>query len=125
MKIKNITIGIKSPEQGLKQFANTIKSIESGRSPKGHRHAAYFVDIKAFQSFLTLRRIELLHAIHAYKPKSIYELAQLVKRNLKNVQDDTALLARLGLISLSKKKEIRNNVVPRVDYDRLQVQIPV
>ena len=125
MKIKNITIGIKSPEEGLKKFTKTIKSIQSGHSPKGRKEASYFVDVEAFQSVLTLKRIELLHAIHEYKPGSIYELAQLVKRNLKNVQKDTTLLARMGLISLSKKNEVRNNVIPRVDYDRLQVQIPV
>ena len=125
MKIKNITIGIKSPQQGLKKFADTLKSIKSGHSPKGHGEAAYFVDVETFQSVLTLKRIELLHAIHQYKPKSIYELAQLVKRNLKNVQNDTALLTRIGLISLTRRKEVRNNIIPRVDYDRLQVQIPV
>lgn len=125
MKIKNITVGIKSPEQGLKKFVETIKDIQAGHLHKGHREATYFVDIEAFQSVLTVKRIELLHAIHIYKPKSIYELAQIVGRNLRNVQEDTALLARAGLISLSKKKMIRNNVVPRVDYDRLQIQIPV
>ncbi len=125
MKIKNITIGIKSLEQGLNEFAETANRIQSGHSPKEKKEAVYFIDVETFQSVLTLKRLELIHMIHEQKPNSIYELAHLVKRNLKNVQNDISLLARIGLVSISKKREVRRNVIPRVDYDRLQVQIPI
>ncbi len=125
MKIKNITIGIKSAEQGLKEFTRTIKNIQKGSIPKAKKEATYFVNVEAFHSVLTLKRLELLHVIRENKPHSIYELANLVKRDLKNVQNDVSLLNRIGLVQISKSTQARNRVTPYVEYDRLQVQIPV
>ena len=125
MKIKNITIAIKSAEQGLKEFATTLKNVQAGHAPKRQKESAYFVSVEAFQSVLTPKRLALLQTVHRQKPQSIYELAHLVNRNLKNVQDDISLLARLGFVSLTKKREIRNKVTPRADYDRIQIQIPI
>jgi len=74
---------------------------------------------------LTPKRLELLHVIREKHPGSIYNLAQTTNRDLKNVQDDVTMLSRIGLISLSRTKTARNNVVPRVEYDSLQLHIPV
>lgn len=125
MKVKNITIGIKSVKQGLREFTETIKNIQGGAIPKQKKETTYFVDVEAFHSVLTLKRLELLHAIRENKPHSIYELAHLIKRDLKNVQSDVSLLNKIGLIQISKSTQFRNRVTPRVEYDRIYVQIPV
>ena len=125
MKIKNILIGIKSPEQGLREFANAFRNAQRGKISRKRQEGVYFTNLEAMRKVLTPKRIELLHIIRDKKPHSVYELTQIVKRDLKNVQDDVALLARIGLLSLSRAKQARERVVPRVDYNNIQLQIPV
>ena len=62
--------------------------------------------------------MELLHAIKHNKPKSIYELAKITKREYKNVYDDVELLFRLGLITKEKNKV-------DVDFTKLSIEVVV
>ena len=124
MKIKNITIGLKSLQGSLKEFAQTIKNIQRGEVPKAAKEEVNFVSLEAMRKVLTPKRLELLHTIREKHPQSVYELAQIAKRDLKNVQQDIGLLSRIGLVSLSKKKVARERVMPVVDYDNLRLQIP-
>jgi len=125
MKIKNITIGIKSLRQGLREFAQAIKNVQRGEIPKTAKEEVNFVSLEAMRKVLTPKRLELLHKIREQRPQSVYELAKVSNRDLKNVQQDIALLSRIGLVSLSKKKAARERVMPVVDYDNLRLLIPV
>ena len=125
MKIKNITIGIKSLRQGLGEFAQAIKNVQRGEIPKMAKEEVNFVSLEAMRKVLTPKRLELLHKIREEHPQSVYELAKISNRDLKNVQQDIALLSRIGLVSLSKKKAARERVMPVVDYDNLRLLIPV
>ena len=95
MKIKQITLGIKSLEQALKETIQVVKNAQKGRLPKKPIRGTYFVSLEAFQRVLTPKRFELLHIIRDKQPNSLYELAQLAHRDLKNVKDDVDLLNRL------------------------------
>lgn len=123
MKLKNITIGVRDLKTGLQSLAEDVKAIESGGRVRARKPGVYFVDLAAIQSVLTPRRIELLRVIHKERPQSIYQLAQMTQRELKNVQDDVHLLARIGLLQLSKSRAPRRNLVPRVDYDELNLRV--
>ena len=125
MKVKKVTLGIMDPAQGLKEFAAAARSIQAGHVPSARKDAVYFVSVDAFQSVLTTRRLELIRTIRERRPESVYRLAHMLDRHLKNVQQDVALLERLGLVSVSRRKSARRQTVPRVHYDRLQVQIPI
>ncbi|MFA5975480.1 MAG: hypothetical protein WC859_04865 [Elusimicrobiota bacterium] len=124
MKVKRVLISIKSTEQGLKEFAQTLTALQKGRIPK-KRRGVYFVTLEAMRRVLTPKRLALLRVIRESHPNSIYELAGLVKRDIKNIQHDISLLARVGLVSLNKKAAPRETVVPSVGYDNLQLHIPV
>ena len=125
MKVKNITIGIRSLEEGLDEFSKVVRAVSQGRSPREKREGIYFETVEAMRAVLTPRRLELLHLIRQKRPQSVYGLARLSGRHLKNVQDDVSLLSRIGLLSLSRTTQARPRVVPRVGYNQLQVQIPV
>jgi predicted transcriptional regulator len=125
MKVRNITVGIQPLEDGLSEFAHVVRSIQRGNTPKKISEGVSFVSLEAMRKVLTPKRFALLYMIRQKSPDSVYELAQLVKRDLKNVQDDVAMLSRIGLLSLSRARSTRRRVVPRVDYDRLQLQIPL
>jgi len=55
-------------------------------------------------ALLTPRRIELLFQIAALRVESINDLAQKVRRNVKNVYQDLQVLGKLGFVRLSKQK---------------------
>ena len=44
-------------------------------------------------------------------------------RDLKNVQDDVALLERLGFIHVTHQRSPRRRTTPRMDYDELNLKI--
>jgi predicted transcriptional regulator len=47
-----------------------------------------FPDFETLGRVITGARLELLSAIRAHKPKSIQELARILKRDFKNVHQD-------------------------------------
>jgi len=125
MKVKKLVIDIKSLKEVLQNVAKTIKDIEQGKSVRPQPETINFVSLEAARNFFTPKRIELLTLIHHQEPRSIYELAKMANRHLKNVQDDVAILVRVGLIGLEKKKESRGRNVPKVDYDKLDIRFRI
>lgn len=63
-------------------------------------------ELKAF----TPKRLELLYTLSGLRVESINDLAQKVRRNVKNVYQDLQILRKLGFISFRKKG--RRNFVP-------------
>lgn len=125
MKVRSIKIGIGSVREGLKEFVKTVKAIQAGRPPQEKQEGVYFTDLEAMRRVLTPKRLELLRVIRERRPESVYQVARMTKRDLKNVQDDVGFLSRLGLISLSRPKVGRERVVPRVPYDSLEFSVPL
>jgi len=55
-------------------------------------------------ALLTPKRIELLYQLASLRVESINDLAQKVKRNVKNVYEDLQVLSNLGFVILNKQK---------------------
>lgn len=125
MRTKCVKIEIKSVEQVLAQFVDVVHAIQRGHPPKKKIEGISFASLDAMRRILTPKRLELLHLIREKKPDSVYELAQLARRDIKNVQEDVSLLSRIDLITLRRAPGSRSRLVPRVEYDQLQLQIPV
>ena len=124
MKIKKIDIGIKTLEENLNDFSNTWKKLQSGEKVK-KEEGIYFDSIDSMRSILTNNRLLILKTISEHHPKSVYELAKLLKRDLKNVNQDLNLLSEIGLVVLEKHKTDKERVVPYVGYDKILLEIPV
>ncbi|MEQ1920201.1 MAG: hypothetical protein ABL955_13485 [Elusimicrobiota bacterium] len=125
MKIRNITIRIQSLAEDLRDFVRVARAIERGHPPANLIDGITFSSLEAMRKVLTPKRLALLQAIRRERPASIYALAKTTGRNLRNVQDDVAMLARLGLVSLRRGKHARAGVSPRVEYDRIRLDIPL
>ncbi|MFI5351170.1 MAG: hypothetical protein ACHQ2Z_16620 [Elusimicrobiota bacterium] len=125
MKIKSITIKIQSLAEDLDEFARVAHAIERGHPPKKLIENISFESLEAMRTVLTPKRLELLKAIRRERPASVYALAKTTGRDLKNVQDDVAFLARRGFVSLSRGRHARAGVSPRVHYDRIRLDIPL
>ena len=122
MRLKNIKIGISTTEQILSEFQKTGEAIERGELPQKNEKI-YFENINTLKNVLTDKRLALLRNIKERKPKSIYELAKMLKRDVKNVNDDVSKLSELGFITLMKSKTKRVRVSPTVEYDKILLEI--
>ncbi len=128
IKAKNITIGIKTLEEGTHEIAEAYESYQAGGSAKPHT-GVYFENLDAFRKILTEKRLELLHVVKREKPETIHQLARLVGRDVKNVSDDLKHLAELGLVTMDKRAVASDQVnaprAPRVIYDKICLEIAI
>ena len=56
-----------------------------------------FEALSALRRLLSNEKARLLHVIKKNRPKSIYELAKILKRDFKSVNEDIKLLQRFGI----------------------------
>ncbi|HVN27490.1 MAG TPA: hypothetical protein VMT64_03345, partial [Candidatus Binataceae bacterium] len=85
-----------------------------------------FTSLEAARSFLTRERLALMRAIRHRHPGSLYELARIVGRDFKNVQEDIKLLERHGLVHLSRKSRGTRTVqVPEVPFGEIALKIAI
>lgn len=122
MKVKKIKI--KSLEDSLKSFAVAYREVVQKKTVR-KKGGVFFASIDAVRKVLTQNRMQLLRVIKQKKPASLYELAKLVHRDLKNVSQDIAFLENLGLIDVEKPKGSRNQRRPVLLSDRFSVEFAI
>jgi predicted transcriptional regulator len=123
---RTLTIQIKSDGEALEGFGSAFKDVQAGRRIR-RREGVYFTSIEAARNLLTPHRLALLRAVRSGRPGSIHELAKMVPRDLKNVQDDLRLLEGYGLIRMADgtragKRRVR---VPQAVFDQIELKIAI
>jgi len=124
MKIKPIKITIKSLDRVLKEAGEAFTAVLERKKYEKHEEIS-FENLETLRKALTPKRLELMHIIKLRHPESIYELAQMVQRDAKNVTDDLHYLQELGVISLQHLHDEREKIKPLLKTDRLQVEIAI
>ncbi len=124
MNVKKIDIGIKGLAESLKDFSEAWKKISSGKKVR-KEEGIYFDSIDTMRAVLTNNRLLILKTIRERKPGSVYELAKILNRDLKNVNQDLKMLSEVGLVTLEKTEADKKRVVPHVDYAKILLEIPV
>lgn len=124
MKVKNIKIAIRSDEELFGEVNAVWEKTERGEKVKKHA-GLYFENLEAMRKVLTENRLKMLKVIKKEHPSSVYELAKLLKRDIKNTHDDVQILAGLGLVDLKKTKEGRERNTPVVNYEKILLEIQV
>lgn len=124
MKVRSMKIRIKSFDEALADAGRAMTAVAKGQGRffkpiKG----TFFASLEAARSVLTRERLELLRAIRRHKPPSVYRLAKILGRDMKNVHDDVQLLTRLKLITTAKRRRAREAMRPQVTCDEIQVAI--
>lgn len=126
IKVKNIDIVIESDEEFFQRAQKVFSDLDKKKLPGKLKERLSFQNLDSFRKILTKQRLKVLHVIKHQHPKSIYELAKMTKRDLKNIRDDLAKLKELGLIEMIKEKENkREPLIPITKYDKLQVSIEI
>jgi predicted transcriptional regulator len=121
MKIKRIKIEIRSLDNALKEAGEVFEKLSKGETVQ-QKTAIYFNNLKEMRKVLTEKRLELLKAIKDKKPASVYELARMVNRDIKNVLQDLSYLQELGLVEIT---ETRDKKIPHVGYDKIALEIAI
>jgi len=124
MRVKNIKIAIKSEDELFKEVKETWEKVEKGEKMAKHE-GLYFENLEAMRKVLAENRLKILKIVKKEHPSSIYELAKMLKRDVKNTFDDIQFLANVGLVELKKTKEGRERNTPIVNYDKILLEIPV
>src|SRR3990170_1491068 len=117
MRIKNL-------EDVLSNAREVMKKLERGEKVK-KESGIYFENLEAFRRALTERRLEMLHVIKGNHPSSVYELAKMLDRDIKNVNMDLEYLREVGLVEIKRSKEKRERVIPEVNYDAIELLVAV
>jgi predicted transcriptional regulator len=124
MRVKNIRIAIRGEKELFEEVKDVWGKLERGEKVKKHQ-AIYFESLDAMRKVLTEERLKILKAIRKNHPASIYELAKILRRDVKNTFDDVQFLAQAGLVELKKTKDIREKTAPKVNDDEIVVEIYV
>ena len=124
MKTKALKLQIETMHDFKNKVRKELRAIDKGKKSLGGDSVS-FQSLDQLRSFLTPKRLELIRAIKHSKPKSIYDLAKKVSRTPENVNQDIALLERLGLIETTISKDTRKRRIPRIEYDRMTLEIEV
>jgi predicted transcriptional regulator len=121
MKVKRVKIEIKSLDDALQEAGEVFEKLSKGE----HVHkktAIYFNNLKEMRKALTEKRLELIKIIKDEKPASVYELAKISRRDIKNVLHDLTYLKELGLVDIT---ETRDKKVPQVSYDKIALEVAI
>ena len=124
MKIKKIEIGIKPLKESLQEFATVWDKLQRGGKVE-KRSGIYFESIDVMRKVLTNKRLTILKVIKEEEPNSVYALAKLLGRDLKNVNQDLKMLVDIGLVTVEPVKDDKKRIVPHVEYDKILLEIPV
>ena len=124
MRIKRVKIGIKSLEDVLGNAREVMKKLGRGEKVK-KESGIYFENLDAFRRTLTEKRLEMLHVIKEKHPSSVYQLAKILNRDIKNVNMDLEYLREVGLVEIKRSKEKRERVIPEVNYDVIELRVAV
>jgi predicted transcriptional regulator len=85
-----------------------------------------FEGISALRKLLSNEKCRLLHTIKIKNPGSIYELAKILKRDIKSVKNDIKLLDRFGFIDLiSEKSGSRERLKPVIVVDSVYINLKI
>jgi predicted transcriptional regulator len=121
MKVKKIFVGVKRLDETLKEAGEAFVLASKGKAVK-HRRAVYFANLKEMRRVLTERRLDILKTIRDQKPSSVYQLAKILDRDLKNVIQDLSYLQELGIVAITQTGVKK---VPHFDYDRISIEVAV
>lgn len=124
MKRKILEVHFRSLDDMKKDMDKAIRTRIPQIQP---RHHLYWDSLESFRNFLTTHKLELLSAIANWKPKSLYELAKMVNRDVASIQRECKILENTGFIKFSPSKHgKRRSKQPKLkfDYSAILVFVP-
>lgn len=102
-------------------FVRMNEVVRTGK-PHIQKDCSIVNSIEAIYRSMTKSRLELFQCLVDKQPTSLYQLAQLLKRDYAGVWRDAKVLAGTGIIELKEEGE---KLKPIALYDRIVFDFPV
>ena len=117
-KLKSLTIVFATKDQ----FFSEIEKVVDGN--KKHQDEMTFSSTQTFNKVLTTNRLEIIKAIARQKPRSINQLAKILRREQPHVHKDCKYLELMGFITLHKNQGAKKQYTPKLsfEYDIIRVK---
>lgn len=117
-----VKIIIKSWDEVYKE---TVRDVER-RIPQKEKKIIYIDNLDDLRSLMTSGRLSMLSAVRKGKPDSLYALAKLMKKDIKTVATDAAMLSNAGLMRLETYKVgNRKKVRPHFSGSKISLEISI
>ena len=127
MKVCRVKVRIEPEDtywQGqIRRLKDLEKTRTAGKRARVEGTELVFTSLTDMAQALTPKRLDLLRLIRHYQPSSVRELAQLARRDPKNVQTDIKALETLGLVASEGEQKERHRKAPRTDFGRIEVHV--
>lgn len=119
--MKKLIISIKTSTDSLADFGRALKKARKGQLKEDHFELS-FDNKKDFDRFV--KNIGILSAILVHKPKSVYELANIIDMDISNLNKIIIFFEDLGAIKI-KTETISGRTVktPVVEYDHIEFDL--
>ena len=120
--MKKLVISVKSTSQFLSDAKKAFKDVKKNKDKATPHYEISFTDMKDFKKFV--RNIDVLRAIQMFRPKSIYELAHIMKKDTANLNRTIHFYESIGAIQ-TKEKIIKGRAVkvPTLDYSKIEFDL--
>lgn len=116
-KTKTLLIDLHVEKDGIVSRFLSKKTKESKYNPE---------DIVLLRKIFSNEKTRILYVLKSKKPKSIYSLAKILKRNFKSVYTDLKILERFGFIEFhSEKKGNRESLKPVLKIDSIVLKLAI
>jgi predicted transcriptional regulator len=115
-----LVVTVRATNEFHDDVRSAIRALEAGESVDSPPTVS-FGSYDELMGTLTPRVLDLIEAIRRDEPESINEAARVVDRDVKNVHEELARLARLGIIYFEEEGQRKR---PVVWFDELVINLP-
>ena len=119
--MKHLIVSFKTPSEALASFKKALKQAKKTKAKSPHYEIS-FDDQKDFDRFVL--NLPVLKQVLLFKPKSIYELAKIIKMDVSNLSKVIIFFEQVGAIKV-KEEKISGRTVKRpiVEYDTVEFKL--
>lgn len=114
-----LVVTVQSSDEFHDDVRSTIRSLERGENVDSPPTVS-FGSYDDLMETLTPRVLDLIESIRRDEPESINETARIVDRDVKNVHEELARLARLGFVYFEEQGQRKR---PVVWFDELVINL--
>ena len=115
-----LVVTVQASEEFHDDVRSAIRALETGETVDSPPTVS-FGSYDDLMETLTPRVLDLIEAIRRDEPESINEAARVVGRDVKNVHEELARIARLGIIYFEEEGQRKR---PVVWFDELVINLP-
>ncbi len=120
--MKKLIISLKSTTSAFNEIEKRLIKAERKKGKISPHFEISFTEAKDFKRFIG--NIDILTSIQLLKPKSIYQLSQLLKKDVGNLNKLINFFESLGAIELRESKiNGRKLKTPIVPYQKIEFEL--